>query len=199
MRSMSKPGDSRAKVAALLARGYSQAAISRELGLSRGAVSFHVRKLGVPADPRFARRHDWDEIQRFYDDGHTLLETRQRFGFSTKTWFEAVRRGAIVPRPAAMPIEQLCSAPRSRSHLKNRLIEAGLLEPVCAVCGIDSWLGAPLSLALHHVNGDGADNRLQNLQLLCPNCHSQTENFAGRNRRRLRLVEDRETDGEDAA
>jgi hypothetical protein len=40
-----------------------------------------------------------------------------------------------------------------------------------------------LSLALHHRNGDGEDNRLENLELLCPNCHSQTDTFAGRNRR----------------
>jgi 5-methylcytosine-specific restriction endonuclease McrA len=39
-------------------------------------------------------------------------------------------------------------------------------------------------MALHHINGDGRDNRLENLQFLCPNCHSQTENFAGRNVRR---------------
>jgi hypothetical protein len=39
-------------------------------------------------------------------------------------------------------------------------------------------------MALHHVNGVGQDDRLENLQMLCPDCHSQTENFAGRNRRR---------------
>ena len=43
-------------------------------------------------------------------------------------------------------------------------------------------------MALHHVNGDGSDNRLENLQMLCPNCHSQTENFAGRKRRALRAA-----------
>ena len=45
-------------------------------------------------------------------------------------------------------------------------------------------------MALHHINGDRLDNRLENLELLCPNCHSQTETFAGRNghRRALRAV-----------
>jgi 5-methylcytosine-specific restriction endonuclease McrA len=89
-----------------------------------------------------------------------------------------------------MPIDELCGAPRSRRHLKLRLIDAGLLENVCAECGIDSWRGATISLCLHHVNGDGKDNRLENLMLLCPNCHSQTDNFAGRNRGRLRVVRD---------
>jgi predicted HNH restriction endonuclease len=42
-------------------------------------------------------------------------------------------------------------------------------------------------MALHHINGDGSDNRLENLALLCPNCHAQTPNFSGRNRRSRRV------------
>ena len=68
-----------------------------------------------------------------------------------------------------------------RWNIKRRLLAAGLKEPRCERCGIEDWLGEPLTLALHHVNGDNRDDRLENLALLCPNCHSQTENFAGRN------------------
>jgi Zn finger protein HypA/HybF involved in hydrogenase expression len=62
-------------------------------------------------------------------------------------------------------------------------VRLGLLEESCHECGITEWRGKPLSLCLHHINGINDDNRIENLAVLCPNCHSQTENFAGRNRR----------------
>ena len=45
----------------------------------------------------------------------------------------------------------------------------------------DEWRGKPLNAQLHHKNGDGADNRLENVAFLCPNCHSQTDTYGGRN------------------
>jgi HNH endonuclease len=72
-------------------------------------------------------------------------------------------------------------AQTARSHLKRRLLDEGLKANYCEQCGLTEWRERPLSMALHHVNGDGKDNRLSNLQLLCANCHAQTENFAGRN------------------
>lgn len=47
----------------------------------------------------------------------------------------------------------------------------------CECCGLETWLGEPIKLEVHHINGDRADNSLENLQLLCPNCHSYTDNF----------------------
>jgi DNA-binding transcriptional ArsR family regulator len=87
----------------------------------------------------------------------------------------------------AVELERLLVADtyRSRHNLKNRLIRAGIKQNRCEKCGLTDSRGRPLSMALHHINGDGRDNRLPNLQFLCPNCHSQTENFSGRGRRRI--------------
>ena len=173
----------RSEVAALLAQGLTQKEVSRRLGVTPPTIAYHVRRLGIPPGAS-RRRYDWDEVQRYYDDGHSIRECAATFGFSTWSWHQAVKRGVIVARPTAMSIAALTQRPRNRSHVKRRLLAAGLKENRCERCGIEEWLGAPLSMALHHVNGDGSDNRLENLQMLCPNCHSQTENFAGRNRAR---------------
>ena len=95
-----------------------------------------------------------------------------------------MRRGAIVTRPGAMPLDQLLAAGRQRSriNIKTRLIKEGVKDHRCERCGISEWRDQPLSMSLHHVNGDGLDNRLENLELLCPNCHSQTPNFGVGNR-----------------
>lgn len=61
------------------------------------------------------------------------------------------------------------------SKLKDKLIRDGLKENKCENCGISSWLGVDLVLELHHKNGNHYDNNLDNLIILCPNCHSIQE------------------------
>ena len=86
------------------------------------------------------------------------------------------------------PLEQVLTrgALQNSNRLRQRLIREGLLEPVCARCGLGSWLGNPVPLELDHENGDRYDNRLVNLRLLCPNCHALTPTYRGRNQNRAR-------------
>jgi hypothetical protein len=170
----------RERIQELIDRGLTQAEVARELGISQPTVCHHMRRLGHPAKPK--RRYDWPAIRRCYDAGHTMRECQARFGFSGASWQDAIARGDITPRPRAMPIAQLLTAPRNRAHLKLRLLAAGLLAEECRRCGLSDWRGSPLALELHHINGRGQDNRLENLELLCPNCHSQTASWGGRNR-----------------
>ena len=172
----------------LLAEGSTPAEIARALDISKSTVAFHCRRLGLRADHRFSRRYDWGDVQRAIDkEDLSMRQCVNRFGFCRATWYEAVKRGDLVPRPVRIPIEKLLVVGRretNRTHLKNRLMKEGLKENCCEVCGITEWRGRPLSMELHHVNGDGDDNRLENLQLLCGNCHSQTDNWGGRGVRR---------------
>jgi len=69
------------------------------------------------------------------------------------------------------------------ADMKRRLFAAGMLKNECYICHITDWLGNPLSLQLDHINGRHTDNRLENLRILCPNCHAQTPTFAGKNSR----------------
>jgi hypothetical protein len=94
----------RDRVITLLAEGKSQAEIARLLGVVKSTVAYHARRVKEP-DPRFRRRYDWAEVQRYYDEGHSITECQERFGFSRKTWHDARLRGDVVSRPHAMPLD----------------------------------------------------------------------------------------------
>ena len=82
--------------------------------------------------------------------------------------------------PQTKGIEDISSGNHNLNsqYLKNRLIELNLKENKCEICGqLPFHNGKELVLQLHHVNGNHQDNRIENLQILCPNCHSQTENY----------------------
>lgn len=84
--------------------------------------------------------------------------------------------GSGKPLKAALSINSSLSS----SNVKERLFNNRIKENKCEICGLTSWLGKPINCELHHINGDNTDNRIENLQILCPNCHSQTDNFRRR-------------------
>lgn len=65
--------------------------------------------------------------------------------------------------------------------IRRKLLREGLKEAKCERCGNVEWEGQPIPLEVHHVNGDKTKNDIDNLQLLCPNCHALTDTYRGRN------------------
>jgi 5-methylcytosine-specific restriction endonuclease McrA len=132
------------------------------------------------ADAR--KRFDWAEIQAYYDAGNSIRKCQLRFGFSMNSWHKARLKGKVHARRARLlTIDELAVKRSNRGGIKSRLIRNGTLPYVCAICGISDWQGKPLTLQIDHINGKRLDYRIENLRLLCPNCHSQTETFGGRN------------------
>lgn len=71
----------------------------------------------------------------------------------------------------------------TRTTIRRKILRYNLIPYECSSCGISTWKDKPLSLQLEHINGINNDHRIENLTFLCPNCHSQTETFCGKNKK----------------
>ena len=71
----------------------------------------------------------------------------------------------------------------SSNKLRKRLISEGIKEHKCECCGLNEWLGEPIPLELDHIDGDHYNNILENLKILCPNCHAKTPTYRGKNKK----------------
>lgn len=119
----------------------------------------------------------------------TLRERITELGLDTSHWTgQGWAKGQRNPgkrRPRPLPeILVRDSDYLDTNRLKRRLLAAGLLQRRCERCGRTEWEGHFIPLQLDHINGDRRDNRLENLRVLCPNCHSLTDTWCGKNRGR---------------
>ena len=105
--------------------------------------------------------------------------------------FASMRESSMITRAMTLEILKTKLVEGSniaRSDLKSYLIRFNLIIYKCQCCGnTGTWQGKKISLQLEHKNGKSQDNRLENLSFLCPNCHSQTETYAGKKHKKIRL------------
>src|SRR5262249_25602363 len=153
----------------------------REAAAASRSLAQTIRKLGlVPAGGNY------DQVQRRIVE--LAIDTTH---FTGRGWN---RGGLFVPTPP-VPLEEVLVANRfCGSHLlKKRLFRAGLKHQACELCGwAEVSADGRIPLELDHINGDKNDNRLENLRILCPNCHSLQPTHRGKNKksvRRARMVE----------
>jgi hypothetical protein len=95
---------------------------------------------------------------------------------------QAHRKGKLCPQKSLDEI-LIRDSDYDRGNLKKRLLASGLFENECSRCGLKDWMGEPLTMHLDHINGDCINNRIENLRMLCPNCHAQTPTYCRKHRR----------------
>ena len=165
----------------------------------------------------FFWRVEREELERVIDSSDTMSQVLMRFGFShwdngrslkDRCKREGIDLSALKERSREFSREQckengfekkysmeeilVENSTYGRGALKRRLIKEGFLKEECVICNRPpEWKEKPLVLIIDHINGVNNDNRLDNLRLLCPNCNSQTETFAGRNSRYCALCTNR--------
>lgn len=97
------------------------------------------------------------------------------FGIDNSHWLGCAH-GKTVPRNKK-PLSDILVKNSKNLINKKRLINEGVVENKCSICNITEWMGKPLTLHLDHIDGDSFNNTKENLRLVCPNCHSQTETY----------------------
>lgn len=77
--------------------------------------------------------------------------------------------------------EYIANGKVQSNKLRIKLLREGLKDHKCESCGNDTWINQAIPLEVHHKDGDKTNNELDNLQLLCPNCHALTSTYRGKN------------------
>ena len=91
-------------------------------------------------------------------------------------------KGKTYDSKKYMPFDEYIKGDSVQTNkLRQKLLKEGLKEYKCECCQNTIWNGQPIPLEVHHKDGDKDNNELENLQLLCPNCHALTDNYRGKN------------------
>ncbi len=147
-------------------------------------------------------RHSDEEFAKAVSQAETIADIRKILGVKTRhpdlkkrieklnldtSHLSRWRKGLPSKRYKSTLDELLTNnGYRDQQNLKDRLLKENLLKYECSICKLIEWNNQEITLQLDHMDGNKKNNTLINLRLLCPNCHSQTLTFCGRNIKNIR-------------
>jgi hypothetical protein len=127
----------------------------------------------------FIRNKNSDGLKKSYESGKSEITPPKNNNWSSGKTFLTDDRIKSIFNKEEVFIE---NSKVRRGRIKELIIKENLIEYKCDGCGnCGEWMGKKIVLDLDHINGVNNDNRLENLRFLCPNCHSQTSTYKGRN------------------
>lgn len=135
------------------------------------------------------------DIEKWIEEGQSKAFMARELGCNPKTINPLLERlnleykgnqggrGLIKPKANKWNlIEYLANSTDIQSNkVRKKLLEEGYKEYKCECCGNSEWMGNPIPLELHHIDGNRYNNVVENFQLLCPNCHAFTDSYRGKN------------------
>ena len=137
-----------------------------------------------------------DEFIKIVNESNSMAEAASKLGIHFNTFKRHTSRlGIYKPNQGGkrgkkrgtikIPTNEILNGEHPHFQtfkLKNRLLREGIIENKCEICGISDWNDKQLNCELDHKDGDRTNHKLENLRILCPNCHSQTDTYRSKNR-----------------
>jgi hypothetical protein len=148
-------------------------------------------------------RYNKDEFIKTCNESKTMSQAASKLGMHFNTFKRhAIKLGCYKPNPGSagckkpwklstIKTEEILKGkyPEYQTFkLKNRLISEGIFDNICSVCGISEWEGSPLRMELDHIDGNRTNHCIDNLRMICPNCHAQTDTHRAKNKNLARTL-----------
>ena len=149
------------------------------------------------------RKFTQQEIEQHATESYSIATLARKLGYSTTSgsYLTTIKRmvselkldishftgqgwssGKTYQNKRYVPFNEYINGDNVQTNkIRKKLLREGLKEYICECCKNTLWNGVPIPLEVHHKDGDKENNAIENLQLLCPNCHALTDNYRGKN------------------